>query len=300
MHWQSEIKGFQQYLQLEKSLSPNSISAYIRDISQFANFVCEQNHVSAKEVKLQIIQSYLVRLNEIGIAESSQARFISSVRGFFKYLLLENEIQTDPSELLEMPKLKRKLPDVLSHDEIQEMIQSIDVSQKAGHRNRALLQVLYGCGLRVSECCNLVYSRLYQEEEFIKVTGKGNKQRLVPIHSQALEEIERYEDQMRNHMPIQEKHMDNIFLSARGNPLSRVMIYNIVKTSAQKAGIEKKISPHTLRHSFATELVKNGANLRAVQDMLGHASITTTEIYTHLDQQHLRNTIEQFHPLFND
>ena len=298
MHWQSEIKGFQQYLQLEKSLSPNSISAYVRDITQFAEFVCAESFLSTKQVKLQTIQAYLVQLNEYGIAESSQARLISSLRGFFTYLLLEKEIESDPTELLEMPKLKRKLPDVLSHDEIQEMIASVDVSKTAGHRNRAILQVLYGCGLRVSECCSLTYSNLYVDEEFIRVTGKGNKQRLVPIHQQAIDEIERYEDQMRNHLSVREKHTDHIFLSARGNALSRIMIYNIVKTSAEKAGLQKKISPHTLRHSFATELVKNGANLRAVQDMLGHASITTTEIYTHLDQQHLRNTIERFHPLF--
>jgi len=296
--WQSEILGFQQYLQLEKSLSSNSVTAYTRDVSQFADFVCADEYFNVQQVDLQSIQSYIAQLHSFGLAESTQARFISSIRSFFKYLLLENELTTDPTELLEMPKLKRKLPDVLSHNEIQEMIESVDVSQVVGHRNRAILQVLYGCGLRVTECCNLVYSRYHTKEEFIRITGKGNKQRLVPIHQRAIEEIKLYEDQMRNHITIKEKNKDFIFLSARGNPLSRIMIYNIVKTAGEKAGIQKKISPHTLRHSFATELVKNGANLRAVQDMLGHASITTTEIYTHLDQQHLRNTIEQFHPLF--
>lgn len=300
LHWQTEIRAFQQYLKLERSLSLHTISSYTRDLEQLASFLCQDKMVAVSQVTLNDLQQYLAQLNELEIAETTQARLISSVRSFYKFLQLEKIVEHNPAELLEMPKLKRKLPDVLSHKEIQQMIESIDVSKKMGHRNRAILQVLYGCGLRVSECCGLSYSNFYKKEEFVRITGKGNKQRLVPIHEAAVSEIEFYEEQMRNHLRPDEKNADFIFLTARAKPISRVMIYNVVKKAAIDAGITKNISPHTLRHSFATELIKNGANLRAVQDMLGHASITTTEIYTHLDQMHLRNTMALFHPLFQD
>mgnify|MGYP000312097876 CR=1 FL=1 len=298
MIWQTEINAYKQYLQLERSLSKNSIFAYVNDVSQLADFVCKEQFIAPSQVQLQELQDYLSNLHDMGIAASTQARFISSIRSFYKFLLLEQMCTHNPTALLEMPKLQRKLPDVLTHDEIQDMISSVDVSQRSGHRNRAILSVLYGCGLRVSECCSLLYSNFHIAEEYVRITGKGSKQRLVPIHQTAIKEISLYEEQLRTHLNIAEKNADHIFLSVRARPISRIMVYHIVKQAAAAAGIEKNISPHTLRHSFATELVKNGANLRAVQDMLGHASITTTEIYTHLDQQHLRATIEKFHPLY--
>ena len=298
LNWQSEIKGFEAYLQLERSLSDNTVEAYKRDISNFADFICEEQYQSPFQVSSEDLRSYLKQIHNIGLSETTQARWISSMRNFYKYLILENLIDHDPTEVIEMPKLKRELPDTLSHFEVQEMLASVDLSKQSGHRNKAILQVLYGCGLRVSELVNFRLSEFYRNEEFIRITGKGNKERLVPIHQTAIEEIERYEEQLRNHISISANCEDYVFLSQRGNQLSRVMVYNIVKKAAKNAGIKKSISPHTLRHSFATELVKNGANLRAVQDMLGHASITTTEIYTHLDRSHLKTTVQKFHPLY--
>lgn len=286
------------YLQLERGVSKHTIEAYKRDIQSFADFSCEQSYQAPAKLNLDDFQAYLIELNELGIAESTQARFISSIRHFYKFLVLENLLEENPVELLEMPKLKRKLPDTLSHDDIQAMITAIDATEKFGHRNRAILEILYGCGLRVSELVNLKLSGIYEQEEFIRITGKGNKERLVPIHQKALNELNLYKANLRYQLPIQPKAEDIVFLSARGNQLSRVMIFNIVKKAAQLAGIAKNVSPHTLRHSFATELVKNGANLRAVQDMLGHASIVTTEIYTHLDRDHLKTTIEKYHPMY--
>lgn len=300
MNWQSEIKGFTAFLQLERSLSKNTIESYVRDVSSFADFLHSNESFAVKNVTLQQLQDYLMNLHDLGIAESSQARWISSMRSFFKFLILESMIEENPTELLEMPKLQRKLPDTLSHKEVQQMIQAIDVSKLSGHRNRAIIEVLYGCGLRVSELVNFQLSNFFRKEEFIRITGKGNKERFVPIHRTAIHEIELYEEQMRNHLKVKPKQEDFVFLTQRGNQISRVMVFNIVKEAALNAGIQKNISPHTLRHSFATELVKNGANLRAVQDMLGHASIITTEIYTHLDRHHLRKTIENFHPLYRN
>ncbi len=300
MNWQSEITGFVSYLQLERSLAKHTIQAYERDVLNLANYACREEYIAPKDVNLIFLQDYLAELNELNIAEATQARLISGLRAFYRYLKLEQIVQINPTDLLEMPKLSRKLPDTLSHEEIQEMINSIDCSNQNGHRNRAIIQVLYGCGLRVSELTNLKYSNLFAADEFIRVIGKGNKERLVPINNQIVKEIDLYELQLRNKISIKEKNQDVIFLSVRGNPLSRIMVYQIVKEAAAKAGIRKSVSPHTLRHSFATELVKHGANLRAVQDMLGHVSITTTEIYTHLDQKHLIETIHNFHPLFQD
>ena len=298
MNWQSEIKGYIAYLQLERSLSTNTIEAYKRDIVSFADFICEESYIGPSKITPNHIREYLLQLTEIGIAESSQARWISSMRNFYNFLLLENLATTNPAQQIEMPKLKRELPDTISHQEVQDMMASVDLSKPLGHRNKAILQVLYGCGLRVSELVNFQLSNLYKKDEFIRITGKGKKERLVPIHQDAIEEIERYQQQMRNQLKINPKHEDIVFLSQRGNQLSRVMVYHIVKQAAEQAGIQKTISPHTLRHSFATELVKHGANLRAVQDMLGHASITTTEIYTHLDRSHLKTTLERYHPLY--
>lgn len=298
LNWQSEIKGYIAYLQLERSLSTNTIEAYKRDIVSFADFICEESYIGPSKITPNHIREYLLQLTEIGIAESSQARWISSMRNFYNFLLLENLATTNPAQQIEMPKLKRELPDTISHQEVQDMMASVDLSKPLGHRNKAILQVLYGCGLRVSELVNFQLSNLYKKDEFIRITGKGKKERLVPIHQDAIEEIERYQQQMRNQLKINPKHEDIVFLSQRGNQLSRVMVYHIVKQAAEQAGIQKTISPHTLRHSFATELVKHGANLRAVQDMLGHASITTTEIYTHLDRSHLKTTLERYHPLY--
>lgn len=297
MNWHSEIKGFIAYLQLERSLSENTIQSYSRDIEQFADFICEEAYISPNTITNNHLRSYLQEINEMGLADTTQARWVSSMRNFFNFLILEDMMQTNPAATIELPKLQRKLPDTLSHNEVQQMIDSVDVSKELGHRNRAILQVLYGCGLRVSEVINFKWSNFFVDEEFIRITGKGNKERLVPIHQSAIQEIEYYKQQFYNQVKVPKKFEDIVFVSKRGNQLSRVMVYNIVKKAAEEAGIQKQISPHTLRHSFATELVKNGANLRAVQAMLGHSSITTTEIYTHLDRKHLQKTIQQFHPL---
>lgn len=297
MNWQSEIKGFVAYLQLEKALSTNTTESYQRDIQQFADFICEETYIAPKNIMASHCQSYLAQLYELGIAERSQARWISSIRQFFNYLILERICEDNPAQLIDMPKLPKKLPDTLSHQEVQDLITNIDVSEKNGHRNRAILELLYGCGLRVSELTSLQLSNIFREEEFIRIIGKGNKERFIPIHQKAIKEIELYEEGFRNHLNIKPKFEDILFLSQRGNQLSRVMIFNIVKKATEQAGIQKNVSPHTLRHSFATELVKNGANLRAVQEMLGHASIVTTEIYTHLNREHLKETILNHHPI---
>ncbi len=299
MNWESEIKGYIAYLQLERSLSQNSIASYQRDVNQFADFICYEKGKPVQNVTLDDFNAFLTQLNECDVAEASQARWISGIRSFFRYLRLEQIIDSNPADLLEMPKLQRKLPDTLSHEEIQLMLDSIDRSQAAGHRNVAIIQMLYGCGLRVSELTSLTFSNFYAKEEFIRVMGKGNKERLIPIHQGIVEAIQHYDSQMRRHLDVKPKFGDHIFLSVRGNALSRIMVYNIVKKCAADAGITKSVSPHTLRHSFATELISNGANLRAVQDMLGHASIITTEIYTHLDQKHLSDTLKNYHPLYH-
>jgi integrase/recombinase XerD len=297
--WEVYKKGFKAYLQLEKSLSANSVSAYLRDIEKLTDFLLVTNNLKApEEITLKDLQQFVQWAAELGITASSQARIISGVRGFYKYCLTENIVIIDPSTLLEAPKLKRALPDVLSFEEIERIIAQINVSTPDGARNKAMLEALYSCGLRVSELVDLRLSWLYLDVGFIRVIGKGNKERLLPIGSHAVKFIKIYKDQVRVHQRIQKGFEDVLFLNKFGKSLSRIMVFLIIKDLAAKAGITKNISPHTFRHSFATHLVEGGASLRAVQEMLGHESITTTEIYTHLDRDYLRATLQQFHPAF--
>ena len=297
--WEAYKKGFKAWLQLEKSLSPNSVEAYLHDIEKLTEYLLAADEKkSPGDLKLKDLEGFIKWINDLGMTASSQARIISGLRSFYKYCLLEQISITDPSLLLEAPKLIRKLPDVLAFAEIEKIIGSIDLSTAEGERNRAILETMYSCGLRVSEVVNLKISCLYTEVGFIKVTGKGDKERLVPIGTQAIKCIDIYRRLVRSHTTIQAGEEDILFLNRRGRRLSRVMIFLILKSLAKKAGITKNISPHTFRHSFATHLVEGGADLRAVQLMLGHESITTTEIYTHLDREYLRTTLQQFHPGF--
>jgi integrase/recombinase XerD len=297
--WEPYKKGFKAYLQLEKSLSDNSVQAYLRDIELLTNNLQEKKSLkNPADLKLKDLQQFVKWIGELGMLASSQARIISGMRAFYKYCLLENISTTDPTTLLEAPKLKRSLPDTLSFDEIESMIQQIDLSKAEGGRNKAILEMMYSCGLRVSEVVNMKISQLYLDVGFIRVIGKGDKERLVPIGSSAIRYITIYKKDIRVHLEVKKGNEDVLFLNNRGSKLSRVMIFYIIKDLALKAGIKKTVSPHTFRHSFATHLVEGGADLRAVQEMLGHASITTTEIYTHLDREFLRKTLEQFHPGF--
>ncbi|MCE3283516.1 MAG: xerD [Chitinophagaceae bacterium] len=297
--WEAYTKGFKAWLQLEKSLSDNSVESYLRDIGKLTTYF-QATHMmkSPDAVVLEDLQRFLKWLNELGMSATSQARIISGLRSFFKYCLLENIITADPSALLEAPKLSRKLPDVLNLDEIENMLSKIDMSTAEGTRNKAILETMYSSGLRVSEVVNLQISNLYLDVGFIKVTGKGDKERLVPIGGDAVKHIRMYRENVRVHQDVKKGNDDVLFLNKRGSKLSRVMIFYIIKALAGKAGIKKVISPHTFRHSFATHLIEGGADLRAVQEMLGHESITTTEIYTHLDRDFLRSTLQQFHPAF--
>jgi len=297
--WEPYKKGFKAYLQLEKSLSDNSVEAYLRDIEKLTQYFT-QNNVLKKpaEITLKDLQQFVKWVAELGMTDTSQARIISGIKAFYKYCLLENISQTDPTTLLEAPKLKRLLPDTLSVEEIETILSQIDLSKPEGGRNKAILETMYSCGLRVSEVVNLKISQLYLDVGFIRVIGKGNKERLVPIGGSAVKYITIYKNSIRIHIQPQPGNEDILFLNRRGSKLSRVMIFLIIKDLSAKAGIKKTISPHTFRHSFATHLVENGADLRAVQEMLGHESITTTEIYTHLDREFLRKTLEQFHPAF--
>jgi integrase/recombinase XerD len=297
--WEAYKKGFRSYLQLEKSLSDNSVAAYGRDIELFTHWLTEKRkHVDPGGVVLKDMQSFLKWITGLGMSDTSQARIISGLRSFYKYCLLENIAEKDPTILLESPKLKRSLPDTLSFEEIEAMIASIDLSKPEGGRNKAILETMYSCGLRVSEVVNLKISQLYLDVGFIRVIGKGDKERLVPIGSSAAKYINIYRKDIRVHIPVKNGNDDILFLNSRGSKLSRVMIFYIIRDLALKAGIRKTVSPHTFRHSFATHLVEGGADLRAVQEMLGHQSITTTEIYTHLDREFLRKTLEKFHPGF--
>ncbi len=297
MQWESYIRGYRQYLQLERSLSPNSVEAYIHDISTFVNYLDINGiDINPGHVELRHLQEFVREVVELGLSASTQSRMISGIKSFFKYLLLEEAIIGNPSELLETPRTAKKLPDTLSIEEIDEIIGAIDMSKETGERNRAILETLYGCGLRVSELVELKISDIFFNDGFIKVTGKGNKERLVPFGSVARKHIVLYMDHARNHLEIRKGHEDFLFLNRRGSKMSRVMIFYIIRELAEKAGIRKQISPHTFRHSFATHLVEGGADLRAVQEMLGHASITTTEIYTHLDRNFLRSNIIDYHP----
>jgi integrase/recombinase XerD len=297
MNWDTYIKGFKTYLQFEKSLSSNSIEAYINDVQKFIQYLNSLNlKLSPLNIDLKHLQNFIKWINELGMSACTQARMISGIKAFYKYLLLENLISKNPTELLESPKIGRKLPDTLNVYEIDQIIGAIDLSKPEGERNKAILETLYGCGLRVSELINLKISNLFFNDNFIKIVGKGNKERLVPIGSIAVKQINIYIRQVRIHINIKKGNEDIVFLNRRGSKLSRNMIFIIVKNLAEKIGLKKNISPHTFRHSFATHLIEGGADLRAVQEMLGHESITTTEIYTHLDREFLRDTIIQFHP----
>jgi integrase/recombinase XerD len=298
--WDAYKKGYKAWLQLEKSLSDNSVEAYLRDIDKLTQYLQETSSLkSPADVTLNDLQQFVKWVAELGMTASSQARIISGIKSFYKYCLLENISATDPTTLLEAPKLKRMLPDVLSFEEIESIIGQIDLSKPEGGRNKAILETMYSCGLRVSEVVNLKISQLYLDVEFIRVIGKGDKERLVPIGSSAIKYIKIYKDNIRIHAKPVPGNEDILFLNNRGSKLSRVMIFLIIKDLVKKSGINKTVSPHTFRHSFATHLVEGGADLRAVQEMLGHESITTTEIYTHLDREFLRKTLEQFHPAFN-
>ena len=295
--WKIYIKGYKSFLQLEKSLSQNSVEAYLNDLNKLIQFLeMKAPNVGPKDLNLNHLKNFVQWVNDIGLSARSQARIISGIKGFYKYLLIENIITKDPTAMLESPRIGRKLPDTLSVEEIDSIISNIDMSKPEGLRNKAILETLYSCGLRVSELIDLKISNLYFESGFVKVTGKGNKERLVPVGSVAIKFIRQYIDHIRNHMETKKDCSDIIFLNRRGGKLSRVMVYLIIKDLAEKTGIRKKISPHTFRHSFATHLVEGGADIRAVQEMLGHESITTTEIYTHLDREYLRETILSYHP----
>ncbi|CAG5081144.1 site-specific tyrosine recombinase XerD [Parvicella tangerina] len=297
--WSSYINGFKAYLQLERSLSDNTVENYLRDVVKLERYFNEvmDIEISLTKVTYADIQGFLKWLHDMEFAPSSQARIISGLKTFFEYLLLENVIQKNPTELLEAPKLGRKLPDTLSYEEIEAIIGGIDRSTPEGERNVAILEMLYGSGLRVSELTNISLQDIYWEEGFLRVTGKGNKQRIVPISSDGLKHLKIYVNEIRVHQDPKPGHEHVLFLNRRGKQLTRVMIFTIVKDAVEKAGIRKRISPHTFRHSFATHLVENGADLRAVQEMLGHVSITTTEVYTHLDRKYLKEVIDRYHPI---
>ena len=295
MSWENSIKEFKYYLKVERSLADNSVNAYIRDIRKLADF-CSKIKVDELNISVNEIREFIADLNSKNISARSQARIISGVKAFFKYLIIEDYITNDPTMLIENPKIGLKLPEVLSVGEIELIISSIDLSNKQGERNRAILETLYSCGLRVTELINLKISNINFKEGYIKVIGKGNKERLTPIGSNALKYILIYVNEVRIHQKISKNHEDFVFLNNRGSQLSRVMIFTLIKRIVDKVGIKKKVSPHTFRHSFATHLIEGGADLRAVQEMLGHESITTTEIYTHLDRDYLRSNIMQFHP----
>jgi len=297
MIWQSYIKGFKAFLQLERSLSVNSVEAYIHDIEKFVQYLdCQKLNIIPEKIELNHLRDFLKWINELGMGARSQSRIISGIKAFYKYLLLEDIITVNPAELLESPRIGRKLPDTLSVEEINELIEAIDLSKPEGVRNKAILETLYSCGLRVSELTGLKISNLYFNEGYIKIIGKGDKERLVPIGNSAQKYINIYLENIRNHLTIKKDSEDILFLNKRGGKISRVMIFIIVKELAGKIGLKKTISPHTFRHSFASHLVDGGADLRAVQEMLGHESIITTEIYTHLDLAYLRDAIIRFHP----
>jgi integrase/recombinase XerD len=298
--WEAYLKGFKAYLQLERSMSDNTVEAYLHDVAMLRGHMqLVYPGVGVEQVELEHLQSLLANINELELSAGTQARVLSGIKSFFRYLLLEEVIKRDPTELLDAPKLKRKLPHVLSLGEIDKLFAAIDHSKPEGERNHAMLETMYSCGLRVSEVINLCISNLYLDVGFIKVIGKGNKERLVPIGDTAIKHIQLYKDYVRSHLPVIKKGSEDIlFLNRRGGALSRVMVFMILKELAQKIGLKQNIHPHTLRHSFATHLVEGGADLRAVQEMMGHKSITTTEIYTHLDRGYLRQTLEKYHPRF--
>jgi integrase/recombinase XerD len=297
--WAAYKKGYKAWLQLEKSLSDHSVTAYLTDLEKLTQYLqLKKPAASPKELELKDLQEFTGWINELGMTATSQARIISGIRSFFDYCSTENIVDNNPTLLLEAPKTRRKLPDTLSVEEIEKIISSLDLSTPEGIRNKAIFETMYSCGLRVSELVNLKISQLYPDLGFIRVTGKGDKERLIPIGSTAIRHINIYVKTIRAHLKISQGQEDMLFLNRRGSKLTRVMIFMILKDLVKKAGINKTISPHTLRHSFATHLVEGGADLRAVQEMLGHESITTTEIYTHMDRDFLRATLQQFHPAY--
>jgi integrase/recombinase XerD len=296
-NWESYKKGFKNYLRLERSLSSHSIEAYLNDISKLENYTVNFNKGKAPEnLNLDDLRKFIFYLQDFHLEASTQSRIISGIRSFYKFLFLENYITDDPSQGLDLPKSSRKLPDVLNIKEIELLFSSVDRSTSEGERNLAIFEMMYACGLRVSEAVNIKISNLHFDESYIMVEGKGNKQRLVPIGQKAIKQTEIYLKEVRPHYPVKKDFIDHLFLNRRGGALSRVMVFIALKNLCTVAGIRKKISPHSLRHSFATHLVEGGADLRAVQEMLGHESITTTEIYTHLDRSYLRETLLSFHP----
>ncbi|RFS18835.1 site-specific tyrosine recombinase XerD [Chitinophaga silvatica] len=308
--WESFRTLFKNYLRLEKSLSDHSIQAYIRDVEKLEQYLQAngKEKLRPQDVTLEDLQKCIHWIFELGMSATSQARIISGIKAFYKFLMLEDMIKDDPSQLLETPRTTRKLPDVLTFDEIEQMIAAIDLIEMdakghekvslEGHRNKAILETMYSCGMRVSEVTSLQISQVYLDVSFVKVIGKGDKERIIPLGSAARKEIIHYLERVRPQFPVKYGDEDTLFLNRRGRALSRVMIFLIIKELAEKAGITKNVSPHTFRHSFATHLVEGGADLRVVQEMLGHESITTTEIYTHIDREFLRDTLRQFHPRF--
>lgn len=297
MNWDLYIKSFRHYLKLERSLSENSIDAYIRDVEKLRQFMeMEYPTVSPLTAKTKHVQGLLEYINELGMSAYSQARILSGIKSFFRYLVFEEEITVDPTELIEGPKIGRKLPDTLSYPEIETLLNAIDLSKPEGARSRAMLEVLYSSGLRVSELVDLKRNNIYFDIGFLRVIGKGNKERLVPIGRDALKYLKIYLEEVRVHIPVKKGFEADVFLNNRGSRISRISVFTMIKDLAERAGIHKTISPHTFRHSFATHLIEGGADLRAVQEMLGHQSITTTEIYTHLDRDYLRQVITEFHP----
>ena len=297
MDWQPSLRGFKAYLKLERSLSANTIEAYLHDVDKLMQFFMSRSEdKDPAKVTRTDLKNFLIWVNELGMIPPTQARVLSGLKAFFKFLVLENKMEVDPSALLESPKMTRKLPDTLNILEINSIIDAIDLSKPEGMRNKAMLETLYGSGLRVSELTGLRISNLYLDIEFIKILGKGNKERLVPIGSEAIKFLKIFLKEIRIHIRVKPGKEDYVFLNRRGSPISRVMVFLIIKDLAKTAGIKKSISPHTFRHSFATHLIEGGADLRAVQEMMGHESITTTEIYTHLDRDYLRETIVHFHP----
>ena len=298
MTWQNALQQFHAYLLLERAMSPNTLEAYLNDVQKLVRFLeIQQLPTGPLAITQTQLEDFILWINQLGLEASSQARMISGLRAFYKFLMVEDWIEDDPTENLEGPRLKRSMPEVLSVYEIQQMLAAIDLSEPLGVRNRAILETVYACGLRVSELVHLRITNLFLEAGFIKVVGKNNKERLVPIGETAIKYIRQYLDHIRSKQEnIQAGHENMVFLNRRGQHLTRVMVFYIIKELAAKAGIVKTISPHTFRHSFATHLVEGGADLKAVQDMLGHESITTTEIYTHLDTEYLKETVYLYHP----
>lgn len=296
MKWHQALEDYKHYLKIERGLSTNSISSYTRDVKKLIAYLESENiSISPIQIDKHIVQQFIYTIAK-QINSRSQSRMISGLRSFFDYLIFENYRETNPTALIEAPKIGRKLPDTLSISDIDQIVAAIDLSKPQGERNRAIIEILYSCGLRVSELIELKISDLFFDEDFIKVTGKGDKQRFVPIGKQTQKYINTYKNEVRIHIPVFEEHRDILFLNRRGKKLTRAMIFTIVKQLTEKAGIKKSVSPHTFRHSFATHLLENGADLRAIQLMLGHESITTTEIYMHVDKSHLRDVIDSFHP----